>query len=804
MARTSTKKKGDKPTRTKKPMKTDTKARQSTRAPKSDPTIKIKSSLKQPTKAKPKVATKSKKAEAVVSLPPEISPVMQAKADRYRHLFDLVLPKVMLRTAYIGGFLFVSLGFALSFYALNYSKGNFNLSATICTTTDCTSTSSTTSSTDTTSQSTTEKSSVSFASNFDTKPQSDFTTIITTKSVHSIAAFVIAKDTNKATELSARKISETQYELLIPVNSLPVGDYYIKVKATALDTVTIYTFSGPGFSIVRETNTDNSAATETTMTNTVDSDNGNSDPMLIQDTTNESSMDSDSTVSNTTNDNPITLEPVSSLSEDSEFETSDIIEPTPLTTLNRTGEPGLYYLNILSPEAKFVEVYTKPELSSTRLFLGLATLRDKYWVFLVDGSKLPVGKYLIITSSFINGNMIESKPLPFTVTADYYTDEDSRRNNNEAETAILTERVKSALNDNTEDFLEDSSIDTNLLEQRTDYYNAPEDSSTYSNVDLGPREISVDLNESELNNLLKKYASALQSRDGNLIRLAEDSLDEFESDVLKPTDDTDLDTNNTDLSNFFDELKAKVARYEDIISVRSELINKDSDQDGISDFDEATLYKTDPFTADTDMDGFIDSVEILRGYDPLDPNPEAATNYKSPKDVNYIDEDRLVIQSIAPVIQVADETLSDTPIQAEIKGKALPSSFVTLYVYSSPTIITIKTDSDGNFAYTFDKELEDGQHEVYLAITDNTGSIVARSEPYRFVKTAEAFTTESNTASAANTPKPLINESFDLSAYGTSAALGIVSFGLILLMIAQTLRLRPEEDEPQVQHETKT
>ncbi|MHA1880217.1 MAG: hypothetical protein ACTSYG_07445, partial [Candidatus Heimdallarchaeota archaeon] len=45
----------------------------------------------------------------------------------------------------------------------------------------------------------------------------------------------------------------------------------------------------------------------------------------------------------------------------------------------------------------------------------------------------------------------------------------------------------------------------------------------------------------------------------------------------------------------------------------------DSDSDGLTDFDEVTIYHTDPTLWDTDGDGFSDGIEIQKGTDPLDP-----------------------------------------------------------------------------------------------------------------------------------------------------------------------------------------
>ncbi len=43
----------------------------------------------------------------------------------------------------------------------------------------------------------------------------------------------------------------------------------------------------------------------------------------------------------------------------------------------------------------------------------------------------------------------------------------------------------------------------------------------------------------------------------------------------------------------------------------------DSDSDGLTDMSETQMYLTDPYDADTDDDGYSDSVEVASGYDPL-------------------------------------------------------------------------------------------------------------------------------------------------------------------------------------------
>ena len=54
---------------------------------------------------------------------------------------------------------------------------------------------------------------------------------------------------------------------------------------------------------------------------------------------------------------------------------------------------------------------------------------------------------------------------------------------------------------------------------------------------------------------------------------------------------------------------------EDLLGLKQ----KDTDQDGLSDYDELKVYKTSPYLGDTDSDGLDDRTEIVQGTDPLCP-----------------------------------------------------------------------------------------------------------------------------------------------------------------------------------------
>lgn len=76
-----------------------------------------------------------------------------------------------------------------------------------------------------------------------------------------------------------------------------------------------------------------------------------------------------------------------------------------------------------------------------------------------------------------------------------------------------------------------------------------------------------------------------------------------------------------------------------------------------------------------------------------------------------------------------------------LAGKSEPNALVVIYIFSNdPVVISVKADANGDWNYELDRDLADGQHEAYIAVTDNAGKIISKSEPIAFVKTAQAAT----------------------------------------------------------------
>jgi hypothetical protein len=168
------------------------------------------------------------------------------------------------------------------------------------------------------------------------------------------------------------------------------------------------------------------------------------------------------------------------------------------------------------------------------------------------------------------------------------------------------------------------------------------------------------------------------------------------------------------------------------------LSDRDTDEDGLSDAEEIRLG-TSSFNPDTDGDGFSDFEEVRNGFNPL---KSAASDrgdkviFESPKEKRIsksaVEDSRLRIEKVERV------TGTDGKPTTRISGKGTPNALLTLYIYSDPIVVTVRTDGNGNWSYELDRDLDDGKHEVYAAVTDATGRISSQSNPIPFVKTAEA------------------------------------------------------------------
>jgi hypothetical protein len=171
-----------------------------------------------------------------------------------------------------------------------------------------------------------------------------------------------------------------------------------------------------------------------------------------------------------------------------------------------------------------------------------------------------------------------------------------------------------------------------------------------------------------------------------------------------------------------------------------DLLYKDTNKDGISDYDSVHVYNIDPVkpspTSVYKGKKITAGEKVALGFDPA----QAKLVQVTPEEPE---------RSSAPVArsyQVSSVALTEEK-KVALTGRALPNSFVTLYIYSTPVVVTVKTDANGSWKYTLNKELEDGSHSVSVATVDNSGKILAKSSPIPFTKTAQAATLDSASTS---------------------------------------------------------
>ncbi len=116
----------------------------------------------------------------------------------------------------------------------------------------------------------------------------------------------------------------------------------------------------------------------------------------------------------------------------------------------------------------------------------------------------------------------------------------------------------------------------------------------------------------------------------------------------------------------------------------------------------------------------------------------------------------------------------------KFEGKGRPNSFVTLYIFSSPfLVLTTRTDGNGYWEYILDKPLEEGEHEVYVTVTNNRGEITSRSDVFRFIKTPVAVAAVQPPGEKVISPTEALQRIFAILIF----ILIILAIGISLILI---------------------
>ncbi|MCC5941813.1 MAG: hypothetical protein JJU37_09745 [Balneolaceae bacterium] len=97
--------------------------------------------------------------------------------------------------------------------------------------------------------------------------------------------------------------------------------------------------------------------------------------------------------------------------------------------------------------------------------------------------------------------------------------------------------------------------------------------------------------------------------------------------------------------------------YDEIYIYGTDPLNPDTDGDGLSDYDEIFLFGTDPLIKDTSGNGFTDGQEVEMGTNPLDPNdpPFIRSNELNPVYFHFGDSE--LDNSASEVLEINSQKL---------------------------------------------------------------------------------------------------------------------------------------------------
>lgn len=433
--------------------------------------------------------------------------------------------------------------------------------------------------------------------------------------------------------------------------------------------------------------------------------------------------------------------------------------------------------------AAYIELYSQGKTSLVKKYLGVAKAVDtRTWMYRLDTKQIPNGEYLLVANIKNSYGSYENRSTAFSVlnTAVVIATP------TEADIIKNLEIVAAEVNQEKPDT-------STTLSPEAAISPKPDSAPTSENTN-----ITLEIQE-EIHLQLKLLANAIRLNDTKSISLIKQNLDALKVGIAA-SQKSGATAETLAAADVY--IREIILMTEDTVQVTQKIISErtkekaseDSDKDGVSNYDEVVIYNTNPFEADTDKDGFIDSAEILSGFNPTDSNREALVVFQSPKELGLVREDIFEVTSITTaVVDGPHEQDAQSQPAAIISGKALPNSFVTLYVFSTPIVVTVKTEEDGSWSYRFDKELEDGAHEIYVGITDNAGKIVAKSNAFAFIKEAQAFAGTTNVSDEKTAPISTVNNSF-LSEYMVYLVLSIstVAIGLVLILLGLHLDSRKQ------------
>jgi hypothetical protein len=482
----------------------------------------------------------------------------------------------------------------------------------------------------------------------------------------------------------------------------------------------------------------------------------------------------------------------SSLSHDTSLDS--VMQPPALLSIkNPLHLKGVVSLGVTVDPADGVSLYVRKEGSLTDVYLNSAVrASDTLWNDVFDARTLPNGNYTLFVRVKNQYGVYNSRLYAVAI-------ENSFASVASSSPAVLQHaqdmkaKVDAVVNEfRTTDPQHDLRAELISFTAQVATGTPATTSSGTSTQGIHSRQLAfINDIDGTFKHLLEMYAIVLRAKDpsgsermmSHITEFKRQTLDRLSTDLLPgEQSNTDVIQNLRDRINTIITSEAvRTKKQEDLIALRvGDQLSVDTDHDGIVDYDELTLYHTDPLNADTDGDGYPDGAELLAGYDPNKADGPVLRVFEDPRSSGISRPDILDIS--AANVQHAT-TSGPVPEKILFTGKGLPNSFVTIYIYSTPITAITKTDANGLWSYVLDAALDDGQHQAYVALSDNTGLLVAKSLPFFFIKDAGMYTLgtlSQKTMATLDEPDQPLSE----YAYMLIASFVVLTVGLLMLVIS--------------------
>ena len=705
----------------------------------------------------------------VVFVPGQASLRLLEKVHLYTVWYEQYVPSMMSGVAKVGGYAFIFLGTVFAVFSYIDAKNIITTpAALICSGSECEDVP------DDALPSTAPK--ITFLNSIPATLNSDTDFKITALNTTDPTITLTAIETGNTVILEpADRQNESEYRFLIPAGHLAAATY--KIEATVQQSGTTYTFAGPVFAVSLKELPEAVVPEVTTavVEETVLADTAEEDEVITSDSdlTYEISTSSDE-------EELVDTEPVS---------TTRTLSPISITLHDQSGSS---YVKILTGDftPSKVDVYSQLYAAGQPLHLGQATLVQGEWVFNISALNLPQASHYLYASFAATGKTYKTEAVKFEPITENLTSP-----NTETDLAVLVQKIELALlassvdNDNRRHYFDFFTTQPEILFTESEEL-------LFANKDLLTAiDSSMEQDVESLNPLLLQYAAATQAESQFITTLSNQALTDHytkqASTVASLTGEPSaVPSIHTVMALRYQILKDKVRESEEQIKQdTNNLTTKDSDQDGLSDFDEVANFATNPLLADTDNDGVVDSVELIRNSDPLVVDQIVVPNLN--KNIEEVTFDSVVeIDLVSPLVSATNNNEQEEYF-VTVEGRSIPNSYVYLLSHSTDIVGIVKTGSTGLFSYTIEQNFDIGEHQLTAVLTDVTGEIVASSKPHRFARTQNTFVA----AATMSTATPLNNESNEDNVLLNLlvAAVGVITFGFVLLLLSSTLRNRHQQ-----------